>query len=214
MVFLGSSLGNYSPEEAVALLAQVARIMRPEDRLLLGTDLAKDRATLEAAYDDAQGVTAQFNGNLLRRINRELGADFDLDQFRHHAVYRPELGRVEMHLIARSDQVVRIPSADLTVRFEAGESIHTESPTKGDGGRPLATWAEQVSASPKSRSGSIAMAASAFSAGGFAIVPRYRRFGSFQRRDATPELSRSARVGTTYLRAGLAQNGVPQSFFK
>ena len=126
----GSSLGNYSPEEAVALLGQVARIMRPEDRLLLGTDLAKDRAILEAAYDDAQGVTAQFNGNLLRRINRELGADFDLDQFRHRAVYRPELGRVEMHLIARSDQVVRIPAADLTVRFEAGESIHTESSHK------------------------------------------------------------------------------------
>ena len=130
VVFLGSSLGNYSPEEAVALLGQVARIMRPEDRLLLGTDLAKDRATLEAAYDDAQGVTAQFNVNLLRRINRELGADFDLDQFRHRAVYRPELGRVEMHLIARSDQVVRIPAADLTVRLEAGESIHTESSHK------------------------------------------------------------------------------------
>jgi dimethylhistidine N-methyltransferase len=130
VVFLGSSLGNYSPEEAIALLEQVARIMRPEDRLLLGTDLAKDRATLEAAYDDAQGVTAQFNGNLLRRINRELDADFDLDQFRHHAVYRPELGRVEMHLIARSDQVVQIPAADLTVRFEAGESIHTESSYK------------------------------------------------------------------------------------
>jgi len=130
VVFLGSSIGNYSPEEAVALLGQVARIMRPEDRLLLGTDLAKDRATLEAAYDDAQGVTAQFNGNLLRRINRELGADFDLDQFRHHAVYRPELGRVEMHLIARSDQVVQIPAADVTVRFEAGESIHTESSYK------------------------------------------------------------------------------------
>jgi dimethylhistidine N-methyltransferase len=130
VVFLGSSIGNYSPEQAIALLGQVARIMRPEDRLLLGTDLAKDRATLEAAYDDAQGVTAQFNGNLLRRINRELGADFDLDQFRHHAVYRPELGRVEMHLIARSDQVVLIPAADLTVRFEAGESIHTESSYK------------------------------------------------------------------------------------
>ncbi len=130
VVFLGSSLGNYAPDEAVALLQQIARVMRPEDRLLLGTDLAKDRATLEAAYDDAQGVTAQFNGNLLRRINRELGADFDLDQFRHHAVYRPELSRVEMHLVARSDQVVRIPAAGLTIRFEAGESIHTESSYK------------------------------------------------------------------------------------
>jgi dimethylhistidine N-methyltransferase len=130
VVFLGSSLGNYSLTEAVSLLSQVARIMGPEDRLLLGTDLAKDRATLEAAYDDAQGVTAQFNRNLLRRINRELGGDFDLDQFAHRALYRPERGRVEMHLIARRDQVVRIAAAGLTVRFEAGESIHTESSHK------------------------------------------------------------------------------------
>jgi dimethylhistidine N-methyltransferase len=130
VVFLGSSLGNYSTTDAVALLRQVASALRPEDRFLLGTDLAKDRATLEAAYDDVQGVTAEFNRNLLRRINRELGADFKLDQFQHRAVYRPELGRVEMHLVARSDQVVQIPAADLTVRFTAGESIHTESSHK------------------------------------------------------------------------------------
>jgi dimethylhistidine N-methyltransferase len=130
VVFLGSSLGNYSLTEAISLLRQVVTIMGPEDRLLLGTDLAKDRATLEAAYDDAQGVTAEFNRNLLRRINRELGADFDVDQFAHRAVYRPEQGRVEMHLIARREQVVRIAAAGLTVRFEAGESIHTESSHK------------------------------------------------------------------------------------
>jgi dimethylhistidine N-methyltransferase len=130
VVFLGSSLGNYSLTEAISLLGQVARTMGPEDRLLLGTDLAKDRATLEAAYDDAQGVTAQFNQNLLRRINRELGADFNVDQFEHRAVYRPDRGRVEMHLVARRDQVVRIAAADLAVRFEAGESIHTESSHK------------------------------------------------------------------------------------
>jgi dimethylhistidine N-methyltransferase len=130
IVFLGSSLGNYATEQAVALLQQVARIMRPGDRFLLGTDMAKDRATLEAAYDDAQGVTAQFNLNLLARINRELGADFKVDQFAHRARYRPDLGRVEMHLVARSDQVVRIPRVDLTVKFGAGESIHTESSHK------------------------------------------------------------------------------------
>jgi uncharacterized SAM-dependent methyltransferase len=114
--------------------------MGPDDRFLLGTDMAKDRTTLEAAYDDAQGVTAQFNRNLLSRINRELGADFDVDQFAHRALYRPELGRVEMHLVARSDQVVRIPGADLTVGFTAGESIHTESSHKytRDGLRLLA----------------------------------------------------------------------------
>jgi dimethylhistidine N-methyltransferase len=130
VVFLGSSLGNYPTNEAIDLLGQVARIMGPDDRLLLGTDLAKDRATLEAAYDDAQGVTAQFNRNLLKRINRELGGDFDVDQFQHRAIYLPEMGRVEMHLVARSDQLVRIPAADLTIRFQAGESIHTENSHK------------------------------------------------------------------------------------
>jgi dimethylhistidine N-methyltransferase len=130
VVFLGSSLGNYSTDEASDLLAQVVRTMGADDRLLLGTDLAKDRATLEAAYDDAQGVTAQFNKNLLTRINRELGADFDLDQFTHRARYRPELGRVELSLVARSDQTVHIPGAGLTVPFGAGESIHTESSHK------------------------------------------------------------------------------------
>jgi dimethylhistidine N-methyltransferase len=130
VVFLGSSLGNYATEEAVRLLAQVAGLMGPEDRLLLGTDLAKDRATLEAAYDDAQGVTARFNRNLLERINRELGADFDVGQFSHRALYRPELGRVEMQLVARSDQLVHIPAAGMSVAFAAGEAIHTESSHK------------------------------------------------------------------------------------
>ena len=130
VIFLGSSLGNYATDAAVDLLTQVARILGPDDRLLLGTDLDKDRATLEAAYDDAQGVTAAFNRNILVRINRELGADFDLDQFDHRATYRPERGRVEMHLVARSEQVVQISAADLTVRFAAGESIHTESSHK------------------------------------------------------------------------------------
>jgi dimethylhistidine N-methyltransferase len=130
VVFLGSSLGNYSPAEAVALLGKVAEIMGPEDRLLLGTDLAKDRATLEAAYDDAQGITAQFNRNLLRRINRELGADFDVDQFAHRVHFELELGRVEMHLVARTSQVVRIPAAGLAVHFQSGESIHTENSHK------------------------------------------------------------------------------------
>lgn len=129
-VFLGSSLGNYLPKEAVELLSQLAEAMSSDDRLLLGTDLAKDAATLEAAYDDAQGVTARFNLNLLARINRELGADFDLDGFRHRAVYRPDRERVEMHLVSRIDQVVTIPGAGLTVRFSAGECIHTESSHK------------------------------------------------------------------------------------
>jgi L-histidine N-alpha-methyltransferase len=130
LVFLGSSLGNYDAEEAVGLLTHMARSMTPGDRLLLGTDLVKDPAVLEAAYDDAQGVTAQFNRNLLHRINRELGADFDPDRFSHKAVYRPDLARVEMHLGSRTDQVVRVPAADLTVRFVEGEFIHTENSHK------------------------------------------------------------------------------------
>lgn len=129
-VFLGSSLGNYADAEAVELLGHVARAMGPTDRLLLGTDLAKGRAILEAAYDDARGVTAAFNVNLLVRVNRELGADFDTDAFVHQARWREDLGRVEMHLVSRVEQTVAVPGAGITVRFEAGESIHTENSRK------------------------------------------------------------------------------------
>ena len=130
LLFLGSSLGNYDAAEAVTLLVEIARALGPGDRLLLGTDLVKDRAVLEAAYDDAQGITAQFNRNLLARINRELGADFALERFAHRATYRADRERVEMHLVSHRDQVVRIPGAGVTVRFAAGESIHTEDSHK------------------------------------------------------------------------------------
>jgi L-histidine Nalpha-methyltransferase len=130
LAFLGSSLGNYEPEDAAGLLADMARALRPGDRLLLGTDLVKGRDALEAAYDDAQGITAQFNRNLLARINRELGADFALERFAHRATYREDLARVEMHLVSHRDQAIRITGAAITVRFAAGESIHTESSHK------------------------------------------------------------------------------------
>jgi L-histidine Nalpha-methyltransferase len=130
LVFLGSSLGNYATTEAITLLRHVASSMRATDRLILGTDLAKDRSILEPAYDDAQGVTAEFNKNLLVRINRELGADFQLSSFHHEGRYRPELGRVEMHLVSREKQTVRISAAEITVPFAAGESIHTENSHK------------------------------------------------------------------------------------
>ncbi len=129
-VFLGSSLGNYEPDAATELLDHLARVMTPDDALLLGTDLAKDAALLEAAYDDAQGVTARFTLNLLTRINRELGGDFALDQFRHRATYRPDLGRVEIYLDSLADQTVHVPAASLTAFFQAGESIHTENSHK------------------------------------------------------------------------------------
>jgi L-histidine N-alpha-methyltransferase len=132
IAFLGSSLGNYEPADAARLLRDVGRIMGPEDRLLLGTDLIKERATLDAAYDDSEGVTARFNRNLLVRINRELGADFDPEAFDHRARYRPERERVEIHLVSARDQVVRIPGASLSVRFSAGEAIHTENSHKYD----------------------------------------------------------------------------------
>lgn len=128
--FLGSSLGNYEADAAADLLARVARVMGPADRFLMGTDLAKDAAVLEPAYDDASGVTAQFNRNILTRINRELGADFDPDTFGHRAIYRPERGRVEMHLVSRRAQTVEIPGAGLRVEFMEGESIHTENSHK------------------------------------------------------------------------------------
>ncbi len=130
MVFLGSSLGNYETDESVSLLRHMARTMGPHDRLLLGTDLVKDSAVLEAAYDDAQGVTARFNLNLLDHINRELGADFKLSQFAHKAVYRPDRQRVEMYLVSLNDQTVQIPAANVVIRFAQGESIHTENSHK------------------------------------------------------------------------------------
>jgi dimethylhistidine N-methyltransferase len=129
-VFLGSSLGNYEDDAAVDLLSLVAGSMDSSDRLLLGTDLDKAPAILEAAYDDAQGVTARFNLNLLERINRELEGQFDLDRFEHRARYRDDLRRVEMHLVSRHDQKVAIPGAGLTARFAEGESIHTENSHK------------------------------------------------------------------------------------
>jgi L-histidine N-alpha-methyltransferase len=135
LVFLGSSLGNFEDQDAIALLGQFVRAMGPADRLLLGTDLDKAPATIEAAYDDAQGISARFNLNLLDRINRELGGDFDRARFAHRARYRRGPCRVAMHLVSLVDQVVRIPGASLTAHFQAGETIHTENSHKYTIGR-------------------------------------------------------------------------------
>ena len=126
IVFLGSTIGNFSAEETREFLANVRRLMRPGDYFLLGVDLVKPEAELVAAYDDSAGVTAQFNINVLARINRELGADFVLDAFQHVAVWNAEQSRVEMHLRSLRDQVVRIPAADTVVAFSAGEMLRTE----------------------------------------------------------------------------------------
>lgn len=128
--FPGSTIGNFEPEEADALLRRVARLVGPGGGLLLGIDLRKPVEVLEPAYNDAAGVTAAFNRNLLVRINRELGADFDPAAFRHHAFYNAERSRVEMHLVSERRQRVRVGPA--TFDFRPGESIHTENSHKYD----------------------------------------------------------------------------------
>lgn len=128
--FPGSTIGNFDPPEADALLRRLARLVGVGGGLLLGVDLRKDAAILERAYNDTAGVTAAFNRNLLVRANRELGADFDLAAFRHIAFYNSERSRIEMHLESVVEQQVRIGPA--TFDFRADESIHTENSYKYD----------------------------------------------------------------------------------
>jgi L-histidine N-alpha-methyltransferase len=125
-LFLGSNIGNFERDEAVAFLRRIRRRMQPNDRLLLGVDLVKDHAVLEAAYNDAAGVTAAFNKNLLLRCNRELHANFDLAQFDHHAPFIPAESRIEMRLISRCEQTVTLGATGESFRFRAGEILHTE----------------------------------------------------------------------------------------
>jgi dimethylhistidine N-methyltransferase len=130
VLFLGSTIGNFDRDAAERFLTEIRRILIPGDALLLGTDLEKPFAQLLAAYDDSLGVTAAFNLNLLARINRELGADFDLQEFRHEARYNAVHRRVEMHLRSMRDQMVAIPGADCSVSFAKDETIWTESSHK------------------------------------------------------------------------------------
>ena len=129
--FLGSTIGNFAPDAAATLLRRIRQSLRPTDRLLLGVDLVKDVATLEAAYNDARGVTAEFNRNVLRVLNRELGANFDLTAFSHRAFYDSVANRIEMHLVASSAQCVHVPGMG-PVPIAAGESIRTEISCKYD----------------------------------------------------------------------------------
>lgn len=129
-LYIGSSIGNFAPEEAVSILRNLRAQLRPGDSLLLGTDLVKDESLLVDAYDDAQGVTAAFNLNVLERLNRDLGADFDLSLFQHRALWNPEESRIEMHLESTVPQTVHVPGAGLVVEFRQGETIHTENSYK------------------------------------------------------------------------------------
>jgi dimethylhistidine N-methyltransferase len=130
VLYLGSSIGNFDPDEAVAMLRQVREQMTIGDSLLLGTDMVKDVSVLLPAYDDAQGVTAAFNRNILFRINRELDGDFNPESFAHVALWNSELSRIEMHLQSTRPQVARLSLVSLSVGFSRGETIHTENSYK------------------------------------------------------------------------------------
>jgi L-histidine Nalpha-methyltransferase len=132
VLFLGSTIGNLEPAEALVMLRDLRSALKPGDALFLGADLRKAKSILEPAYDDALGVTAAFNLNLLTRMNRELGAQFDVPAFRHRAFYDEAVGRIEMHLVSTCAQRVHIGALDLDVAFAEGESIHTESSYKHD----------------------------------------------------------------------------------
>jgi dimethylhistidine N-methyltransferase len=153
VLFIGSSIGNFEPDEATALLRELAQGLERDDAVLLGTDLRKPEAQLRAAYDDAQGVTAAFNLNLLERLNRELGADFELSAFTHVALWNAQASRIEMHLQSERAQRVSLPALALTVAFARGERLHTENSYKftgpsgdamleGTGLRRERTWAD------------------------------------------------------------------------
>src|SRR3954454_6425464 len=154
VLYIGTSIGNFEPEEALRLLTSVRSALSPGDAILLGVDLVKDKSTLLAAYDDAAGVTADFNLNLLVRLNRELGADFDVQAFAHRALWNSNKSRMEMHLVSRKRQRVKIPSMDLKIDFALGETIHTENSYKYRPGQaegflsdagftPVATWMDE-----------------------------------------------------------------------
>jgi L-histidine N-alpha-methyltransferase len=130
VMFLGSNIGNFDPPGAEEFLREIRAALRPRDLLLLGADLVKPEETLLLAYDDPLEVTAAFNRNLLVRINRELGGNFDLEAFTHEARWNADESRVEMHLVCQRRQAVQVEAADLELTFEAGESIWTESSYK------------------------------------------------------------------------------------
>lgn len=131
-LFLGSNIGNFEPDEARSTLGALRAVLDPGDGFLLGADLRKDPRVLEAAYDDPTGVTAAFSRNLLGRINRELGGQFDLTAFEHKARYDLERSRIEIRLVSLVRQDVAIDKLGMSVHFEAGEPIYTESSYKFD----------------------------------------------------------------------------------
>lgn len=141
VLYIGSSIGNFEPHDAEKLLRNVRAALGPKDTLLLGVDLVKDQRILQAAYDDRAGVTAAFNLNMLSRLNRELGATFDVGTFAHRARWNAQHSRMEMHLESLGTQRVDIPALDLRLHFTKGETIHTENSYKYKPGQAEATLA-------------------------------------------------------------------------
>lgn len=125
IAFLGSTIGNFGRDETVHLLSRCAKLLGPDDRFLLGCDLRKSVTTMQAAYNDSRGITADFNLNILRVVNNELGANFDLSKFRHSAFYNEESDRIEMHLVSVGSQSIAIPGVG-EMTFNDGESVRTE----------------------------------------------------------------------------------------
>ena len=150
IAFLGGTIGNFRPAPRRSFLARIATLMYPGDRFLLGTDLVKDRATLEAAYDDSEGVTAEFNKNVLRVLNRELGANFDLDAFEHVAFWDADNEWVDIRLRSLDEQFIDVTELDMQVHFARNEEMRTEISTKftrerleesyADAGLELTDW--------------------------------------------------------------------------
>jgi len=130
IALLGGTIGNFEPQQRAGFLRRVSHLLGPEDRFLLGTDLVKDPATLEAAYNDSQGVTADFNKNVLAVLNRELDADFDLDAFEHVARWDPENLWIDIRLRSLTNQVVNVSAIDMQAAFSAGEEMRPEISTK------------------------------------------------------------------------------------
>ena len=130
ITFLGSSFGNFSQDEGLKFLKKISNLMKRNDLFLIGLDLKKDPKILHDAYNDTQNITAKFNLNILKRINKELDANFLLHNFEHHAIYDEQKGRIEMYLRSLSDQTVKIPKADLSITLFKDELIHTENSHK------------------------------------------------------------------------------------
>lgn len=135
IIFLGSSIGNFDPKEALIFLRSIVRYVRKDDLLLIGIDLEKDKSILDRAYNDKNGVTAKFNLNVLSRINEELDGEFNVSNFEHKSYYNANKHRIEMHLISKLDQEVRIGSIGKTFYFKKDETIHTENSYKYSLGR-------------------------------------------------------------------------------